>query len=280
MTGSTVDHALRRGAAILREAGIENPAREARLLLSHALAQPSEALFRASSARIDTSLYDTLLHRRAAREPMAFILGRQEFWSLEFLVSPATLIPRPDSEAVVEAALALPPAARILDLGTGTGCLLLSVLHERPDAFGVGVDLVPEAAALARTNAENLGLEGRASFLCGDWATALNGRFGLILSNPPYIEAAAIPTLMPDVSRYEPRNALDGGADGLDAYRTILLALPNLLAPGGESVLELGLGQGPAIASLARAAGFASRFHLDLAGIERVIVLWRNYAPK
>lgn len=276
MNATTVDRALRHGAATLRDAGIDSPAREARLLLSHALAQPAEALLRTPSACIDPSRFEALLVRRAAHEPMALILGRQGFWSMEFLVSPATLIPRPDSEAIVEAALALPPPRQVLDLGTGTGCLLLSVLHERPDAFGVGVDLAPGAARLARTNAENLGLGSRAAFLCGDWAASLNGRFDLVVSNPPYIEASTIQTLMPEVWRYEPRRALDGGADGLDAYRGILLALPALLATDGGAVLELGIGQGPDVAALARSVGFTTRFHPDLAGIERAIVLQRD----
>ena len=276
MNATTVDRALRHGAATLRDAGIDSPAREARLLLSHALAQPAEALLRTPSACIDPSRFEALLVRRAAHEPMALILGRQGFWSMEFLVSPATLIPRPDSEAIVEAALALPPPRQVLDLGTGTGCLLLSVLHERPDAFGVGVDLAPGAARLARTNAENLGLGSRAAFLCGDWAASLNGRFDLVVSNPPYIEASTIQTLMPEVWRYEPRRALDGGADGLDAYREILLALPALLATDGGAVLELGIGQGPDVAALARSVGFTTRFHPDLAGIERAIVLQRD----
>lgn len=276
MNATTVDRALRHGAATLRDAGIDSPAREARLLLSHALAQPAEALLRTPSACIDPSRFEALLVRRAAHEPMALILGRQGFWSMEFLVSPATLIPRPDSEAIVEAALALPPPRQVLDLGTGTGCLLLSVLHERPDAFGVGVDLAPGAARLARTNAENLGLGSRAAFLCGDWAASLNGRFDLVVSNPPYIEASTIQTLMPEVWRYEPRRALDGGADGLDAYREILLALPALLATDGGAVLELGIGQGPDVAALARSVGFTTRFHPDLAGIDRAIVLQRD----
>jgi release factor glutamine methyltransferase len=162
----------------------------------------------------------------------------------------------------------------VLDLGTGTGCLLLAVLAERPRAFGVGVDRVPEAAALAAGNARRNGLAGRATFLAGDWATAIAGRFDLVLSNPPYIETAVIPTLMPEVARHEPAGALDGGADGLDAYRRIVAALPALLAPGGAAVLELGAGQRPAVETLAREAGLKpAGCRADLGGIARALML-------
>jgi release factor glutamine methyltransferase len=277
---TTVDHALRRGAALLRDAGIENPAREARLLLTHALGRPPGDLLLNRSEPVEAAAFDALLIRRARREPMAYILGRQGFWSLDFQVSRATLIPRADSETIVEAALGLPPPRRVLDLGTGTGCLLLAVLSERPDAFGVGVDLSPDAARLARANASALGLQARAAFLCGDWAAALAGRFDLVLSNPPYIETPAIPTLMPEVACHEPPRALDGGADGLDAYRAIIAALPDLLTPTGAAVLELGMGQGPAVAAMARQIGFATRTHPDLAGIVRAIVIGRELSVK
>jgi release factor glutamine methyltransferase len=178
------------------------------------------------------------------------------FWTLDLEVSPATLIPRADSETLVEAALDACPdkgaALRVLDLGTGTGALLLAVLSELPAASGVGVDLKPEAAALAARNAARLGLVGRARFLAGDWAAALSRRFDLILCNPPYIESAAITGLMPEVARHEPASALDGGADGLDAYRRIIADLPRLLAPRGVAVLELGQGQQAAVEALAK----------------------------
>jgi len=155
-----------------------------------------------------------------------------------------------------------------------TGCLLLAVLAERPRAFGIGVDLVPEAAALARENARRNCLAHRAAFLAGDWAAALAGRFDLVLSNPPYIETAAIAGLMPEVARHEPRSALDGGADGLDAYRRLAADLPGLLAPGGAAVLELGAGQRAAVESLAVAGGLQpAECRLDLGGIERALVL-------
>jgi release factor glutamine methyltransferase len=219
-----------------------------------------------------------LLRRRLAHEPMALLRGEQGFWSLNFQVSPATLIPRADSEALVEAALAAFPNAaaplRVLDLGTGTGCLLLAVLAERPEASGLGVDRVPAAAALARENARMLGLAGRARFLVADWAAPLAGQFDLVLCNPPYIESAAIPGLMPEVARHEPASALDGGADGLAAYRAVLAALPGLLAPGGLAVLELGAGQESAVSALAVARGLALRgCRPDLGGVVRALML-------
>jgi release factor glutamine methyltransferase len=242
---------------VLRAAAIENPRMEARWLLGHAMGVTAETLLRDPRAGVPLAAaqaFTAMLARRARREPMAYIIGSAGFWGLEFQVSPATLIPRADTEALVEAALELAPQARrVLDLGTGTGCLLLAVLSELPAASGIGVDLNPEAAALASRNAQALGLP--ALFLAGDWADALDASFDLILSNPPYIEAAAIPALMPEVAGHEPPAALDGGADGLDAYRCITAALPRLLAPGGLAVLELGQGQAPAVAQLARDAG-------------------------
>lgn len=199
---------------------------------------------------------------------------------MDFLVSPATLIPRPDSEAIVEAALLLPSPGRVLDLGTGTGCLLLAVLHERPTAFGVGIDISEDAARLAKANADRLGLGSRAAFLCGDWAEAMQGAFDLVLSNPPYIESATVPALMPEVSDHEPRRALDGGRDGLDAYRIIVRALPGLLARDGAAVLEVGAGQARAVAFLASAVGFAASLRQDLGGIERAVILRRDQARK
>ncbi len=177
----------------------------------------------------------------------------------------------------MEAALAACAAPqRVLDLGTGTGCLLLAVLHERPHAFGVGVDRSPDAAALATRNARKLGLAGRAAFLCADWAGSLCGTFDLILSNPPYIESEDIDRLMPEVADYEPRSALDGGTDGFVAYREILGVLPHLLAPGGVAVMELGAGQADFVARLADKSGFTPTFRADLGGIQRAILLRRS----
>ena len=255
--GESVGAWLCQAGQVLRAAAIENPRMEARWLLGHAMGVTAETLLRDPRAGVPPAAaqaFTAMLARRARREPMAYITGSAGFWGLEFQVSPATLIPRADTEALVEAALELAPQARrVLDLGTGTGCLLLAVLSELPAASGIGVDLNPEAAALASRNAQALGLP--ALFLAGDWADALDASFDLILSNPPYIEAAAIPALMPEVAGHEPPAALDGGADGLDAYRRLTATLPRLLAPGGLAVLELGQGQAPALAQLARDAG-------------------------
>lgn len=276
--GGSVGAFLCQAGQVLRAAGIESPRQEARMLLAHSMACREEDLLRDPRAVVPDAAatrFGALLRRRVAREPMAHLLGRAGFWTLMLETTPDTLIPRADSEAIVEAALAaVESPARVLDLGTGTGALLLAVLAERPGAFGVGVDVLPAAAALAARNAAANGLAGRAAFLCGDWAEAIAGRFDLVLSNPPYIESAEVPRLMPEVARFEPVSALDGGADGLDAYRALMRALPRLLAPGGRAVFELGQGQRPAVEALARAVGLASvGVRHDLGGIERALVL-------
>jgi release factor glutamine methyltransferase len=268
---------LCRAGQHLRAAAIENPRLEARLLLSTAMGVDNSALLRDPRAPVPEPAarhFAGMLQRRLAHEPMGFILGHQGFWTLDLAVSPATLIPRPDSEAIVEAALQGPAPKRVLDLGTGTGCLLLAVLSEHPGAFGVGVDLSPEAAALAARNAQSNGLGRRAVFLAGSWASSLTGGFDLVLSNPPYIETADIVGLMPEVALHEPAQALDGGVDGLDAYRLIVADLPRLLRPGGRAVLELGQGQAPAVSLLAEQAGLAVLgSHADLGGVQRALIL-------
>jgi release factor glutamine methyltransferase len=273
----TIADAVDAGARRLAEVGIDAPRLEARLLLAHALGCSSEDLIRDRQARINPRDFAALIARRAAREPLAYITGWREFWSLRFAVSPTTLIPRPDSESVVAAALELFPgqdaAPRVLDLGTGTGCLLLAFLHERPRAFGVGVDRSEGAARLARDNAAKLGLTNRATFLCGEWSDAIGGQFDLVLSNPPYIPSSEIGGLMPDVARHEPVLALDGGSDGLNAYRHIIAAMAALLAPAGNAVLELGIGQFAAVAALAGTSRFDAAAHRDLSGVDRAIIL-------
>jgi release factor glutamine methyltransferase len=278
MTTPTVAQAIRDGAARL-DGIADNPRLEARLLLAHALGVTQNDLIGDPNQQIDTTRFGTLLDRRAAREPLAFLVGHREFWSMEFQVSPATLIPRPDSETLIEAALAAfadrPAPKNILDLGTGTGCLLLALLKEFPSAFGIGLDLGPDAAALAKANAARLGLADRSAFVVGDWTNPILGRFDLIISNPPYIPGPDIEILMPEVGRHEPRRALDGGSDGYDAYRTILPRLPHYLEPRGTAILELGFRQATYVRLLAREAGLEGSIRLDLANIPRAIVLTR-----
>lgn len=277
----TVGFFLCRAGQHLRAAAIETPRMEARLLLAHAMGCRQEDLLRDPRAAVPPAAaagFAGLLRRRLDHAPVAHLLGSQDFWSLRFAVSPATLIPRPDSEALIEAALDAFPARgsvrRVLDLGTGTGCLLLAALTEFRGATGLGLDRVPAAAALARENAARLDLARRAQFAVADWAAPVAGRFDLILSNPPYVESATIPALMPEVARHEPASALDGGADGLDAYRAIAAALPGLLAAGGRAVLELGQGQQPAVEAIAAARGLRSLgCRSDLGGVPRALVL-------
>jgi release factor glutamine methyltransferase len=269
--------ALRHAADTLKTAGIENPQREARLLLAHALGLPSSIPLPAE-APLDQTAFGALIARRAAREPLAYITGTKGFWSIDLAVSPATLIPRPDSETLIEAALAHFPdraaVTSILDLGTGTACLLLAALTEFPAAFGIGTDISLEAVQLAARNAASLNLAHRAAFLAGDWAAPLHGRFSLVLCNPPYIPALDIAALMPEIARHEPASALDGGPDGLCAYARLIPQLPAILAPGGLAALELGAGQFAAAAALANQAGFIHiRSGRDLAGVDRALLL-------
>ena len=277
---ATVSALLREGAERLREAGLEDARREARVLLAHACGLTATEMLTEPGRLVEPGAFRAAVVRRAAREPAALILGEQEFWSLRFAVSAGTLVPRSDSEAVVDAALGVmaPGPGRMLDLGTGTGCLLLAVLSERPDAWGLGLDLVPGAAALARQNARTLGLDGRAAFGVADWDAALGGApgFDLVLSNPPYIRRGEIAGLMPEVAGWEPGSALDGGEDGLDAYRRIVAGLPRVLRAGGFAVLEAGAGQAAEVASLAEAAGLrAVGMRRDVSGIERACVFQR-----
>jgi release factor glutamine methyltransferase len=268
-----ISEALTLITAKLAAAGIEEPRREARLLLAAALNTDATGLLKHTA--VDPAAFAALSIRRAAREPLAYLTGRKEFWGLTFAVSPATLIPRPDSETLIEAALATFPrranVTTILDLGTGTGCLLIAALTEFPQATGVGIDISPAAAALARRNAATHNAPAR--FLAGNWATAIAQQFDLILANPPYIACEDIKSLMPDVRQYEPMSALDGGADGFTAYRAIIKALPDILAPHGAAILELGIGQAEQIQRLAIAAGLAMTTRADLAGIARAAIL-------
>jgi len=279
----SVDAALTRGARRLAGAGIENARREARLLLSAALDVRPESLLGSSRRPLDPGparTYDGLLRRRTGREPMAQILGQREFWSLAFAVSRDVLTPRPDSETVVEAALDAvgdrEAPLRVLDLGTGSGCLLLALLHELPRATGTGIDNSHAACRIARANAQALGLADRAGFLVGDWDASVAGTFDLVVSNPPYIPSSAIVELMPEVRDHEPVGALDGGEDGLDAYRRMLIGIHRLLDSGGRLVLEVGAGQGDGVAKLLPPAGLGLLDRRpDLAGVERSLTARR-----
>jgi release factor glutamine methyltransferase len=281
---ATVASSLAEACGLLAAAAIEEPRREARLLLAAALAvdtaivlsHPERVLGQSEHAR-----FARLLARRLAREPIARVLGRREFWSLDFALAPETLVPRPDSETVVEAALAnissRSAALRLLDLGTGTGCLLLALLSELPASTGIGIDLVPNAAVMARRNAAALGLAGRSRFIAGSWGAAITGFFDVIVANPPYIETEAIADLAPEVAQYDPRIALDGGADGLDSYRALAPDLARLLSKTAIAVVELGAGQAEPVAAVMRQSELVvEQICRDLAGIERCLVLGRG----
>jgi release factor glutamine methyltransferase len=230
-----------------------------------------------SLAEEQRSAVEALLHRMLAREPLTRIVGVREFWGVEFLLSADTLDPRPETETVVEAVLAkLPDRAgpyRLLDLGTGTGCLLLALLSELPEANGIGVDVAVGAAATACRNAATLGFAGRASFAVCNWADAIGGTFDVIVANPPYITTDTIPTLSPEVRDHDPVRALDGGADGRAAYRAIAADLPRLLVRNGIFVAEIGAGQGDAVSQILSGAGLrVEELRADLAGITRCVV--------
>ncbi len=268
----------------MSEAGIENPRREARLLVAHALGLTPESLLRAPYEEADWPAVAAVVQRRTAREPTAYILGRREFWSFDFAVSPATLIPRPETETLIEAAIAARPdrrsVRRVLDLGTGTGCLLLAALTEFTEASGVGTDRSADAVALARANADALGLSDRAAFGCGDWAEAIGGRFDLVLCNPPYIASGEMAALAPEIRLHEPHAALAAGPDGLGAYRRVIADLPRLLSKQGLAVLELGAGQAEAVAAIAQREKFVIGVRPDLAGIPRAALLSSRDAGK
>ena len=283
----TLTALLTRLSARLAAAAIEQPHREARLLLAFSLGcRTEDLLLRDHVTQAEADSAQNLVARRAAHEPFAYITGCASFWSMDFAVSPATLIPRADSETLIEAALAQFPQRdqprRILDLGTGTGALLLAALREFPNATGLGIDRIEAAAQLARRNAEALGFAPRAQFIVADWTAPLGQRldasFDLILANPPYIPSADLAGLMPDVADYEPNSALDGGPDGLDAYRAILATLPAHLTAHGAAILEFGIGQADSLTALANRSGFTSQIRPDLAGIPRALILTRPTA--
>lgn len=274
----TIADALRDAAQSLAAVS-ETPRLDAELLMAECLGISRSNLLLGRMRDAVPDGYSALLARRLAHEPVAYITGRQDFWSLTLKVSPAVLIPRSDSETLIEAAIEAPadhPPRKILDLGTGSGALLLAALSEWPDAHGIGLDANEAALDIAHTNATALGFANRAQMLPGDWrqpgwSDTLPGPFDLILCNPPYVETTA--NLAPQVMEYEPHSALFAGGDGLDDYRILIPALAPLLAPEGIAILEIGASQRAAVTGLAIAQGFDVRCRQDLAGHDRALIL-------
>ena len=283
---TSVAGARRALAAAFRDAGLNSPELDARILVGFALGLDHAGLVVAGERSItagEAEKIAALGQRRLARESVAVIVGEKEFWGLRFQVGPATLVPRPESETIVDAALrALDSQGlrhaplRIADLGTGSGCLLLALLSELPSACGVGTDISNPALEIARQNARALRLAQRALFVRGSFAAALAGDFDLIVSNPPYVATGELTGLAPEVRR-EPRQALDGGPDGLGAYQAIAADATRVLRHGGALVLELGIGQAELVAGLLSAAGLTpEKPQMDLAGVPRALVAFRQ----
>lgn len=284
--GISIDAARRELARRFRDSGCDSPELDARLLIGHALCLDHAALMAAGGrglAAQEIEAVANLALRRCSREPVARILGVKEFWGMPFRLSAATLVPRPETETVVEAALdALVrnrrgslrgQSLRIADLGTGSGALLLALLSELPQAFGIGTDTSVLALTTARANATDFGLGPRARFVACDFGAALRGGFDLLVSNPPYVASGEILALAPEVREHDPPAALDGGADGLAAYRSIAADAGRLLAPRGLLALEIGSGQSTAVTEILAVAGFATEEpRRDLAGLPRALL--------
>lgn len=267
----------------LRNAGIDDAATDARILIGHALGLDRASLLSQSERALSPGeeiACRALLDQRKKGKPVSRITGVREFWGLPFGLNEATLDPRPDSETLIDAVTALWSSGwndgkneRILDLGTGTGCLLLALLHERPNATGLGVDVSEDAVGQARENAATLGLRTRAAFQQSDWLNNVSGTFDIIVSNPPYIETETIGTLQPEVRLFDPARALDGGQDGLDPYRLLIPQLSRFLNPGGLVAFEIGLSQEKAVSTMLRHNKFTNIIcRKDLGGIVRVVM--------
>ena len=280
--------AMRLLADAFTRAGIDDATIDARLLLCAAAGFDHSALIRDPDLPIEEEAAELALamaKRRIAREPVSRILGERSFWSFDLLVTSAVLDPRPDTETVVDGALEVlaerqAEALSILDLGTGSGALLCALLDVFPQAQGLGVDISKEACAVARENLSRCELAPRGQVRQGGWEAGGPGPYDLVVSNPPYIETAALASLDPEVRLYDPALALDGGADGLTAYRDICALLPGLVAPGGFAIFEVGQGQAEAVAALLTRKGFENvRAKRDLAGVERAVMGQRVTAP-
>ena len=268
-----VGAALKRATDLLA-ATSDSPRLDAELLMAHALGVDRGVMLLGWQDTATPAGFDALIARRQAREPIAYIIGHRDFWTISLDVGPGVLIPRPDSETLIEAAVehfgAVGPA-RVLDLGVGSGALLLAALAEWPRATGLGVDRSAAAVDIALGNAARLGLLARATIRLGDWSDGINERFDLLLCNPPYIEGQAV--LPPDVADYEPASALFAGADGLDDYRRLAPRIAGLLAPGGLAAIEIGADQAGAVLALLAAAGLEGAVRRDLAGRDRAIIV-------
>jgi release factor glutamine methyltransferase len=266
----TLDEATR----LLAQAGIDNPRAEARLLLAHALGVTRDQTLSASQTPEQSAKFDALIARRTVREPFAYITGHKEFWSLDFQVGPGVLVPRPDTETLIEEALRIVSdrgaPLRIADLGTGSGAILIAALKEFPNARGIGFESSQDAFGYARANAARL-IGERAEIRLAGWDEA-QAPFDLVFSNPPYIPSADIESLQPEVSQFEPRAALDGGPDGLAAYSALARFLPRLLSPGGHALLEIGLGQAQPMGTLFQGLEIL-RLAPDLSGVPRCVIL-------
>lgn len=281
--GQTVEAARRALTVRFESAAIESAALDARLLIGHALGLDLTGLITSAQRQltpVESARLEDFARRRLAGEPVARIVGEKEFWGLPLKLSPATLVPRPDTETVVELALELLRAdgavnrpLRIADLGSGSGAILLALLSELPTAYGFGTDISEQALQTAAANAEGAGLAARATFIACDYASGLSGLFDLIVSNPPYIRAADIADLAVEVRNHDPRAALDGGADGLDAYRALIPQAAGLLAPGAILIVEAGEGQSGLINGLMTLAGLTSTGapKADLGGVPRAV---------
>lgn len=275
--------AARIGAGFAARGYDGTPSLDARLLLAHALGSEAETLALRDDEAVPPGVGEaasSLAERRIAGEPVARIIGRKGFWTLDLVLGPDTLVPRPDTETLIEAALRFIDASgrrneplRLLDIGTGSGAILLALLSELPHAFGIGTDWSVGALETARANAAQLGLGERAGFVCCDWAAALAGPFDLVLSNPPYIESAVISSLPMEIRTFDPHLALDGGPDGLAAYRAIVSDLDRLLATDGAAFFETGWDQVRQVSDIAASFQYETKIHRDLGGIDRVVEL-------
>lgn len=287
LRGASVAQARRALTELFRAADIDSPELDARVLIGHALGLGHAGLMSSAAQQLSdlsATQIERFVTRRLAGEPVSRITGQKEFWGLALTVTPAVLVPRPDTETVVELALALidrdgprTRALRIADIATGSGAILLALLSELPNARGTGTDIDVDALAVARANAERLGFGERADFLACDFATGLDGPFDLVVSNPPYVASADIDMLAPEVRDHDPRLALDGGADGLSAYRLIAADAARLIGAPGHLVVEIGQGQADDVAALLREGGLAvGEMRHDLAGVARAIAAGRG----